>query len=140
MSGSLPVPVPAAPPPGGAPGPAPAALLAALGRMRAAAPASLPGLGAQADGLAKLKTAVGMLQTSLPSLGIGSEVHKAVVKAIQALSPHLPSGEDAPKLHIAQLLQMADAARRNAVLAHLLQMQGGAAPAPQMTPTTPPGA
>ena len=144
MSGAM-MPPPGAPmgapppaaPPGGAP---PAAILAALGRLRGPSPAMLPGMGAQADGLGDVRTAIGMLQAALPKISMGSEAHKAIVKAIQLVSPHIPGGDDTTKLHLAQLAQLADNARRHAMLAHLQQAGAGGAPAPMMAPTTPPGA
>jgi len=141
--GAMPPPMPSpGPAPGGAPpgGAPPAAIMAALGRLRGPSPAALPGLGAQADGLGDVRTAIGLLQAALPKLGMGSEVHKAVVKAIQSVSPHLPGdGGDASKLHLAQLAQLADNVRRHAMLAHLQQNAAGAPPAPMMAPTTQPG-
>lgn len=134
--------MPGAPPGAGASagGPPQAAMLAALGRMRAPPAEALPGLGAQADGLAGLGTAVAMMQTELPKIAPGSEVHKAVLKAIQLISPHLPTAGGNPQTPgIDQLARIMQAVKTNGLLAHLMAAQGNAPGAPPMAPVTAPG-
>lgn len=125
--------------PMGGPSLPPAGPLAALGRMMPqGGAASLPGLGAQADGLAQLKNIVGMLQGVLPKFEAGSEVHKAALKAVTDLSRHVPSGAEAQGVQISQLRDMIAQSMRNAMLARVLQNGGGAAPAPAIAPATAP--
>jgi hypothetical protein len=111
-----------------------------LGKMRQPPVDALPGLGAQADGLAGLATAVGMMQAELPKMAPGSEVHKAVLKAIQLVSPHLPTANAGPQTPMVdQIRALMQSTQRNAMLTHLMAQQGGAASAPPMAPVTPPG-
>ena len=138
MSGAIspPPPMPM-PPPGGAMGGPPPAALAALGRMMPQGGSSLPGLGAQADGLAGLKSVVGLLQNLLPKFEAGSEVHSQVTKAIATLSKHLPTGQEAQGIQASQLIDLMRQHARNVMLARVLQ-GGGGAPAPGVAPATPP--
>lgn len=129
------------PQPGG-PGGAPNPILAAVQRMRGTPPVSAPGPGDQAGGLLKVRQATELLQTALPSLGVGSEAHHAVVKAIEALSKHIPQGAPVEGAMQTNLGDMMRNAQRQAMMQRVAAMQsgapgGGAAP----TPTSPiPGA
>jgi hypothetical protein len=95
-------------------------------------------MGEQAHSLMQVKTAVELLQTALPGLGTGGEVHTAVIRAINALSRHVPQG--APTVGTQQTM-MQDLQRntlRNAILQRLQAQQRGPGP---MQPSTPvPGA
>ena len=126
-------------PPGGA-GVPPA--LAAIARARMQAQPSQPGMGTQAGAVQKVAMAVDLLQQALPALGVGSEHHRAVLKAITDLSRHMGGQGGAPGAG-AQQTAIQDMLRntvRNAMLQRIMAQQGGGA-TPGMAPSTPlPGA
>lgn len=110
--------------------------------MRGTPPVSAPGPGDNAGGLLKVRQATDLLEAALPSLPTGSEAHNAVIKAIQALSKHIPQGAPAEGAMQTNLGDMMRNAQRQALMQRVAAMQGGApggGAAP--TPTSPiPGA
>jgi hypothetical protein len=114
-------------------------VLAALARQRQANPPTAPGMGEQASALMQVKNAVEMLQQALPGLGTGGEVHTAVVRAINALSRHVPQGAPTAGVQQTAIQNMLRNTMRNALLQRVMAQQGGGAG--PMAPSTPmPGA
>jgi len=130
------------PPQAGAAGPPGAAgspVLAALARARGAPQASAPGQGAQGAALMQVKAALDMLQNALPQLGMGSDVHRDVINAVNRLSRHLPQGIPTAGAQQTMAQDLVRNTQRNALLQRLMAMQGGQQQQPQ--PSTPlPGA
>jgi hypothetical protein len=89
-----------------------------------------------AQGLMQLKMAVDVIQQALPNLAAGSEQHKDAVKAVQALSRHLPQGAPTAGVQQTQLSDLLRNTIRNALMQRLM-MQRGRRPAGGMEP--PPG-
>lgn len=100
---------------------------------------SAQGAGTTAGGLGKIIQAIKMIQMALAELPIGSEAHKAALKASQDLSKHVhvgPGTEGITTTGVGQLLQML---AKNAMAGRA--QAPGAQGAPAMPPTTPlPGA
>jgi hypothetical protein len=91
----------------------------------------------------QLKTAVDMIQAALQSLPAGSQQHKDALKAITALSRHLPQGQPTAGAQQTQLGDLLRQTIRNAVMQRI-QMRGqggGGDGGDQPSPSTPlPGA
>lgn len=137
------------PGPGGAPDPQQAGppgagspILAALARARGAPQASAPGQGAQGAALMQVKMALDMLQNALPQLGMGSDVHRDVINAVNRLSRHLPQGIPTAGAQQTAAQDMVRNTQRNALLQRIMAMQGqGGQGGGQPQPSTPlPGA
>jgi len=73
-------------PPGGGP------MLAALSQQRNMPQVSAPGPGNQADAMMKVKSGVDLITQALPSLGAGTPLYNAALKALRDLSKHLAQG------------------------------------------------
>ena len=126
---------------GGPPGLGGSPILAALARLRGSAQASAPGDGAQAAALMTVKKALDMLQTALPQLGMGGDVHKDVMQAITRLSRHLPQGIPTAGLQQQGLQDMMRNTQRNALLQRVMaNQQGGGGQQPPQPSTPLPGA
>jgi hypothetical protein len=82
-----PMPMPGAPPMGGAP-PSPA------GGGTGPAAAHGPMAGNAAQGMAKVKVGLEALQSALPMIPMGSELHTDLMKAVSSIAKHLPQGAD----------------------------------------------
>src|SRR5215831_10089966 len=95
-----PIPVPGGPPggplPGGPGGPAMGVPPGGppLGFPRPGMRPSTPGAGTRAGGLGKLIQAIHMIQMAIMELPIGSEAHKAALKAAQDLGKHVNLGPE----------------------------------------------
>ena|SRR5215469_4209849 len=117
------------PPPGAPP----------LGFPRPAMRPSMPGAGTRAGGLGKLIQAIAMIQMAIMELPIGSEAHKAALKAAQDLGKHVnlgPETQGVTQTGVGNLLQQI---MKNAMTSRA--MGPGAQGPPGMPPTTPlPGA
>jgi hypothetical protein len=88
-----------------------------------------------------VKQALDMLQGALPGLGMGSDVHRDVIQAVNRLSRHLPQGIPTAGAQMSGAQDLVRNIKRNALLQQLLQQQGGQGPQPQPQPSTPiPGA
>jgi hypothetical protein len=95
-----------------------------------------------ADGLMRLKTAVDMIQNALPNLPAGSQQHKDALRAVTALSRHLPQGAPTAGVQQTQLGDLLRGTMRNALLQKLMSSQGGpggpgGGPAGGMSPPQP---
>lgn len=99
-----------------------------------------PMMGNAAQGMAAVKTAVEALTKALPSLPMGSDLHKAALSSLTTLTKHLddgglpqPGGDD----QVQQLAAMARAAQQGgqSPLAGMMPGGGGGDGAPP-----PPGA
>jgi hypothetical protein len=90
--------------------------------------------GAAAHGAAGLKTALELLQKSLPTLPMGSKVHTAVLKAVTELSRAIadePQGGGDSSAIIQQLVaaQRAQQQQPHPPMPQMPNMGGGAPPA-----------
>ncbi len=61
--------------------------------LPSAAAAPSANLGAQAHAAGQVKNALLMLETALPNVPLDSELHKALMTAINALAKALPAGQ-----------------------------------------------
>ena len=129
---------PGAPPPQAAPGPTPPGappgggpILAALANKQRGPQVSAPGPGDMGQSIMMVTQAYGLLKQAVPGLMRGSPIEQDVLKMIQRLGRHLPSG--APPLG-AQQTQIQDLLRnvvKNALLSKIMGQAkpgGGAAP------------
>lgn len=108
----------------------------------AVAPHGTPGSSTQSMG--DIKTALDALQKALPSVPMGTELHKAIMDAISKIGKHMSEAQNSPQMKIQNLLQMVQEARARAPNAALAGMAGGAPPAaptpPALMPQPAPGA
>jgi len=97
-----------------------------------------------------------MIQQALPNLPAGSQQHKDAIRAVQAISRHLPQGTPTAGVQQTQLKDMLQATIRNALMQKIVGQQsqnpggpqgpggppsGMAGVPPPPTPSTPlPGA
>lgn len=72
-----------------------------------------------------MKSAVDMLQKALPQLASGSQQHRDALRAITALSRHLPQGAPTAGVQQTQLGDLLRGTVRNALLQKLMGQQGG---------------
>jgi hypothetical protein len=90
----------------------------------------------------QLQNAVAMIQAALPNLPAGSQQHRDALRAVTALSRHLPQGAPSAGVQQTQLGDLLRGTIRNALMQRLMSQrgaQGGGPPPPQ--PSTPlPGA
>lgn len=104
-----------------------------------------PNRGSQAAALAKVSSAVKLLETALPELGATTEPGQAVMKAIQSLAKHAPSGSIDKGVEATSLQTLMMANKQDNPMLNLLrsmgqQLQPGAAPAaPAAPPPSPEG-
>lgn len=133
----------APPTPGGGkpPGPGQGALagggpiLAAIAGRQRGPQVSAPGAGDQASAMTMVQQAIGLMNQALPALGTGSPVYQDVLKALQRISRHIPSGA-APgagvqKTHLEDLLRNVV---KNALLSRIMGQQQGQGGAPGGAP------
>ena len=115
---------------GAAPGAAPPMPGMGAGTGPAAHPG--PHLGTQQQGLTGVKVGLESLQKALPQLPMGSELHTAVLKAIEQISSKLEKAgaPNDPSAVLQQLVEMARAAKVN---------PNAQAALPQGAPGAPPG-
>ncbi len=93
--------------------------------------------GLQAAALAQVQWAVRLLEKSLPLIGSGTEPGKDIMKAITALTKHVPPGSTSPGVEQSSLQQMMmQQKQEQPEIARLRAMGGGGgAPPPQPSPT-----
>lgn len=105
----------------------------------AVAPHGTPGNATQ--GLSDLKIALEALQKALPSVPMGTELHKSVLDAVSKIGKHMTDLQDSPQMKMQTLLQMIQQARAKQPNAALAGMAGGTPPHPPMLapPAAPPG-
>jgi len=121
-------------PPGGPPG----MQGAPPGFPRPSPAPSMPGAGTQAGALIKMQHAIMMLQQALAELPIGSDMHKAALKAVSDLAKHAGGGPETQGVQQTGGGNMLMNIVRNALMQRVAQNQGGA---PTGIPSTPlPGA
>ena len=122
--------------PGGPPTPGPQGgaqggpILAALARRGMSPPVSTPGPGNMAQGLMMLKQAVDMIHSALPNLEAGSPPHKDAIRALTAMTRHLPQGAPTAGVQQTQIGDLLPDTVRNALLQKIMaqKQQGGGAP------------
>jgi hypothetical protein len=99
----------------------------------------MPMAGHQAGAAEKLQLGLKLLNESLSGLPLGSEVHKAVMDAINKLSEHLPQGMGMdPMGQMQQVAQLARGVRTQPPNPALMGMMGGAPPPPGAGASAPP--
>ncbi len=98
------------------------------------ASAPTPDAGAQAQALSQVRTAVQMLQEVLPALQLGSDPHKAVLKAVTDLSKIAPPSSEVPGIQMSQLQKLQQSAQQSAPLQQLAQAMGQGQNVPQVSP------
>jgi hypothetical protein len=99
---------------------------------------NMPGAGTQAGALIKMQHAIAMLQQALADLPIGSDMHKAALKAISDLAKHAGGGPETQGVQQTGAGNMLMNIVRNALMQRVAGNQGGA---PTGIPSTPlPGA
>lgn len=84
----------------------------------------------------QVKAAIEMIQTALPSLPVGSEVHRDALNAVNRLSRHMPQGTPTAGIQQTMLKDMLARTVRNALMQRLMAQKGGAAGGG--APSTPP--
>ena len=98
--------------------------------------------GATAGGLSDLKIALEKLQAALPTLPMGTELHKAVLDAVGKISKHMTETQDSPQMKMQNLLAMVQKMKQqqpNAALGAMAGPAGGPAGGqPPLPPTLPP--
>lgn len=84
--------------------------------------------GLQANGLAMVNAAVKVLLRALQTLGPETEPGKDVLKAVTALSKHIPPGSTSPGVEQNSFNQLQTQQRQDAPMLQLMraQSQGGA--------------
>jgi hypothetical protein len=98
-----------------------------------------------AQGLMMLKNAVDMIHQALPNLDASSPMHKDAVKALTAITKHLPQGAPTAGVQQTQLGDMLRNTIKNALLQKIMAQrqqgggQGGGAGAGQGPDQSPPG-
>ena len=89
-----------------------------------------PNMGAQANAAAKVKQAVMLLQTALPELEIGSEIHQAVRTSINSLSKHVPQMAEQQALQQSTIRDLALRQQQMGPMIAAMQQRGAAPAAP----------
>lgn len=87
--------------------------------------------GVEAQGRVTIGFALLALQHALGSFPTGSPEHSDVMKALQSLSRHAPSGISTSQIGMSILNQLRQGAQRMALLGHAAGMRQGAAMASQ---------
>lgn len=109
----------------------------------AVAPHGTPGNTMQ--GIGDVKTALDALQKALPTIPMGTDLHKAVMDAISKIGKHMTEAQNSPQMKMQNLLQMVQqlkAKQPQAALGGLAAPPGGGAapsPPPALTPPPPSG-
>lgn len=106
-------------------------------------PASMPtgNPGGHAAALAKVRSAVDMLEDALRELPVGMDDHKAVSESITKLAKIVPASEQQPGIQMSALRQLMQNAGKSAPLQALLRAaKGRAGGAPGGAAGGPPGA
>lgn len=114
-------------------GPIPATMMAApSGAGPAVAPHGNPGNTSQ--GLSDVRLALEALQKALPSVPMGTELHKAVLDAIKKIGTHMTEMQDSPQMKMQNLMQMMQRARQAQPNQALAGLTGGPQPSAGQTP------
>lgn len=96
---------------------------------------SSPNLGAQANAAQVIKQCVLMLETVLPQIEIGSELHQAVRTAVNSLSKHVPKMAEAAGLQQSAVRDLMLRAQQMGPMIAAMQTRAGG---PGPSGTTPP--
>lgn len=104
----------------GAPSPSPSVAPAPANVGPVATPQGNPG-NTQAA-MTKVKNALQMLQSALPDIPMGNQLHSDVLNVVKSLSKHLSESNDNKGLELQQLIQMAKGSAQNAPTAALARM------------------
>lgn len=98
--------------------------------------------GGHAAALAKVRSAVDMLEDALRELPVGMDDHKAVSESITKLAKIVPASEQQPGIQMSALRQLMQNAKKSAPLQALLRaaQQKGGAPGGAPGAGAPPGA
>src|SRR5262249_23325901 len=117
-------------PTAGPPGQPPQAPQPPMGSSPATGPT--PNKGFEAAGLQRLGLVIKQLTDLLPQVGVGSDVGKDVLKALNSLAKHVPSGSSTPGAERTNIERMAMAnSQNNSMMQQLRQNAakgGGGAP------------
>lgn len=87
------------------------------------------------EALSKLRIALEQMQSALPSIPMGTELHDALLKAVSTVGKHLSDFQDSPQMKMQMLLQLIQQARARQPAAALANIAG--APQPGAPPTAP---
>jgi hypothetical protein len=91
-----------------------------------------PNNGNAAAAMPKVHNAVQMLQDALPAVPMGTELHTAILKAIESISKHMSQNDQSQGLDMQSMIQMMKNASQQAPMQALARMYpsgGGAGPA-----------
>jgi hypothetical protein len=102
----------------------------------AVAPHGNPGQATQ--GLGEIQIALQALQKALPSVPMGTEMHKSVLDAIKKIGEHMTEMQNSPQMQIQNLLAMIAKAKQGQPGAGLGGMAGAGGGAPGGAPPPPP--
>ena len=106
----------------------------------ATAPHGNPGLATGSMG--DVKIALEALQKALPSIPMGTELHKAVLDAVAKIGKHMSEAGDSPQMKMQALMQMIQKMKAGQPNQALGAMAGGGgqppAPPAMMSPAPPP--
>jgi hypothetical protein len=94
----------------------------------------MPGAGTQAGALVKMQHAITLLQQALGELPIGSDMHKAALKAVTDLAKHAGGGPEMQGVQQTGGANLLMNIVRNALQQRVAGNQGGA---PTGVPSTP---
>jgi hypothetical protein len=102
-----------------------------------------PNLGMMAAAMAQVSWAVKLLETALPLLGASSDQGKAVVRALQVLTKHVPTNEspgiEGTAQQGTQLQDAQDRSMMQLLRSQMQPMQGAVEPAGSTATMPPPG-
>lgn len=83
--------------------------------------------------MARVGLIIRLMEMTLPEVGTGSEVGRDLLKSLQTLAKHVPTGSVPPGVEMAELAKLAQKVKEQGV--QVAQMrQAGAAPQGQQAP------
>ena len=94
--------------------------------------------GAEAEAMVKIRDAIHLLEMALPSLQVGSEPHKVVLKMIQDGAKLAPASQEQAGLQQTSLAGLQDRAKQMQMLQQLQTQQQGGGAQPQAAPQAQP--
>lgn len=97
-----------------------------------------PNAGNEASAMNQIQNALTMLETALPNIPLGNELHQEILKITTQLSKKLQPGTGSPGLQMQELLQMARGQAQSAPMQALARM-GQPPGAPPAMPGGAPG-
>lgn len=93
--------------------------------------------GNTTQGLGDVRIALEALQRALPSIPMGTELHKAVIDSIKKIGTHMTEMQDSPQMKLQNLMQMIQRVRQAQPNQALAGLGGGGAPPPGQPPAPP---